>query len=185
MSFINSSNGTNTTLVASARSEPSIFENIFSAYGNLTNKPIALILFIVGTLSLIAESNTQNGPFELIIEALKAYISEDHPAPLKSIVTLIIGLLNFLVLHKPTIFLILLIIVIPVTYPNVSPITLGLLLLYVIVTKSSTLVIFFVIQLTFVYFFLTNHWNKIFIFLVIVFLVFGVQSISIFFTKKE
>ncbi|QMU95557.1 MAG: hypothetical protein 4 [Bactrocera dorsalis negev-like virus isolate Bc] len=185
MSFVNSANGSNTTLVTSVKSEPSIFENIFSAYGNLTNKPIALILFIVATLSLIAESNTQNGPFELIIEALKAYINEDHAAPLKSIVTLIIGLLNFLVLHKPTIFLILLIIVIPVTYPNVSPITLGLLLLYVIVTKSSTMVIFFVIQLTFVYFFLTNHWNKIFIFLIIVFLVFGVHSISNFFTKKE
>ncbi|UOI84720.1 structural protein 2 [Ceratitis capitata negev-like virus 2] len=183
MSFVNANNIPTAALVVSPPQRPGFFDSVFLAYGKLTSKPVALIVFIIATLSLIAESNTQRGPLELIVDALIKYINSDHPQPLKSLVTLVIGLLNFVIANKPTIFLILLVIVIPLAYDDTSPFVFGLLLLYVIVTKTSALWIFLVIQLVFIYFSVSSYWDKIFIFIFILFLIFGVENFSTFFTQ--
>ncbi|UPT53682.1 MAG: hypothetical protein 4 [Zeugodacus tau negev-like virus] len=185
MAFVSTADLPSNHLVYSSQVKPGFFDNICIAYGNLTSKPVALVLFVLALLALVAESNTVDGPFELIVKALKEYIAGNHPAPLKSIVSLVIGLLNFIISQKPVIFLVLLVFVIPLTYPETSPFIVFTLLLYILVSKSSAFWVLFVIQLVFIYQSLESTTDRIFVFIVIVFVVFGSNSISSFFTVKD
>nr|WQM60658.1 MAG: ORF4 protein [Riboviria sp.] len=163
-----------------------IFVAVSRAYSLLSSNPTALVLFIISILSIIAEHNKQEGPFEIIRDVLNVYITnKNHPAVLLSLATLILGLVNFIIKFKNPIFLTMLVMTIPITYPNKqTTITVLLLLIYCFLFSNSVVISALIVQSVFVYYSLENITEKIFVIVAFVYLMAGAEQLNSFFTPR-
>nr|WQM60668.1 MAG: ORF4 protein [Riboviria sp.] len=159
---------------------------ISNAYSKLTSNPTALILFLISTLSIIAEYNKQEGPFEIMSAVLKHYVdNKTHPAFLISIASLLLGIVNLVIKFKNPIFLTMLILTIPLSYPTRNTnVTFILLLLFCLLSSNSTVVSALIIQAVFVYYSLNNITDKLVVILIFLYLIFGADKLSAFFSTK-
>ena len=166
-------------------SQPNPFLNgVLNAYRLLADHPVTLIIFIVAILAIVAESNNTNGPFEILKESLTNYISKtEHPAFVRSLASLVLAIVNFILKFKSKIFVLLTLIIIPVSYPNRdTTVVLLLLISYILINKHSLYINFIIIQLIFVYYSLTSFIDKLILFIIIIYLVFGSENINLMFT---
>nr|WQM60663.1 MAG: ORF4 protein [Riboviria sp.] len=180
-------NNTSVLIPTSVPEQSGILFAISKAYSILTSNPTALILFLVSSLSIIAESNNQEGPFELMAKVLKQYISDtNHPAFLITLASMLLALVNAVIRFKNPIFLTMMILTIPLSYPFRSTnVTVILLLAFCLLSTNSTIVSALIIQAVFVYYSLDSITDKIVVICVFVYLIVGADSLSKFFTTAN
>lgn len=184
---------TEITVVDSSPKQPSVVNgnsfvtSVVSSYGDLTKKPLSLFLLILALLSLIAESNNSSGPFEIIQKTLEDYIashSKDTPL-ISTLATFLLGLVKFVVAHKILVFQLMLISVIPITYPTESNfLVVFVLTIYICVSTHSIYVKIFIVQCVFVYYGLRNNYDRLFVMVLVIIIAFGTENISIFLGSK-
>lgn len=167
-------------------SSSSLFNDIQRAYSRLTKSPLALTLLILGILAIIAESNSKDGPFEILQKSLEAYQKGTGlPVIFTTIASLLLGIVKFIILHKKTVFLLMLVAVIPLTYNNTSvTFTTISLIIYVFITNHTQLISVLVIQLVFIFYSLTEFIWRIVDFILIIYVVFGVDNVTSMLSSK-
>lgn len=78
-----------------------LFESIGTAYSNLTYRPLAITLLIIGTFGLLAEANNVVGPLERMHNATLAYTKDTtHPRLLNALAACLAWIINFLISIK-------------------------------------------------------------------------------------
>lgn len=165
-----------------------LFPDIFSAYSRLSSHPIAITIFIIAVISLVAESNNQNGPLEILSKSLADYVDpkNKHPDILVTLATVLKSFIDALIKIKKFFFLWLLILVIPIVYSDRDTSLLVIFLfIYTVITSHSYIVLFFIIQAFFVYYSLQDFSSRIILFILIVYLVFGTENIQKIFTPLK
>ncbi len=116
------------------------FESARAAYANLVYHPISLLLLTLGVFILVAELHNTNGPFEMVMEALRTYIADPlHPAWLRNLAAAIIIPLSYMIKYKSMIATVSLIFFTYVSKPSMRNLILAsLFILYVIFVKAAT-----------------------------------------------
>lgn len=165
--------------------ETGIISDIADAYSRMAKSPVALTIFIFATIAIVAESNGQVGPFELLKTTLETYIADTkHAAFLITIANIILGVINFIIKNKASVFLLLLISVIPLTYPDRSTaFSVLFLIFYIFFSGHSQLILFTIIQLVFIYYSIQEFVWQLVDFVTITFVAFGTENVAKMFTK--
>lgn len=177
-----------TVYVTSESPTPSsLFNDIQRGYARITKSPLALTLLVLGLLSIIAENNGRDGPFEVIKASLEKYLKGTGlPVLFTTLAQLLLGIVKFIVDHKKTIFLFMLIAIIPLTYKETSvTFTTIALIIYVIVTSHSQLTSVLLIQLVFIYYSISEFMWRIVDIIIILYLMFGSENINLMLSKDE
>lgn len=170
---------TEITITKENTSNGGFFEAIIAAYGKLTNNPLALFLFCVALLAIVAESNSKLGPVEILKNTLEEYVEDlDHPAFLRTIASVFLGICNFIIKTQPKFYLVILVLIIPIVYSLDSPFLFLLLLFYVCVSTHATWTLFLITQVLFVYYNMPSNFDRIILFIIFIYLIFGTDNIN-------
>lgn len=166
--------------------QSNVFTDIIDGYAKLASSPLALTLFIFALLAIVAESNQQNGPFEIFKTTLDKYIKDEkHPAFLRTIATIVDGIVNIIIKWKKYVFLVMMIVTIPLAYPERdTAFSVVFLFLYVGFSSHSQFILFCIIQLTYIYYSLSDFVWKVIDFIIIVIIALGTESFSLMFVAK-
>lgn len=157
----------------------------FDGYNKIISNPVTLILFVFSAIGLLAEVNNNNGPLEFILEIVQQYINESPSEFVKSILITLKNILQFLVKHKIQFLLFLSIVPLLIIYRSDSTlIVVALLSLYAIINKQDIINTYIIIQLVFIYYSVTNTFNKILIVILLTYLILGHKNFDIIFNKK-
>lgn len=177
---------TTTVLVPNnVSNQPSFVQNLLSGYYKILNNPLALSLLVISVLGIIAEQNNRDGPLELILSALNSFLKDEKSGVLKTVVELLVKLLNVLIQHKIRVLLIMSIIPIMLIYPGDSVLVVSLILtIYALIYYKHPLIVLAVVQTTFLYYSLNGLFDKIVLALIVVYLVFDNDSLNLIFSKK-
>ncbi|UPT53738.1 MAG: hypothetical protein 5 [Bactrocera oleae negev-like virus] len=165
----------------------SLVMGILNSYTKLTEHPFAMFVLILSILSIIAETNSQNGPFEIIRDTLIDYIAkhkDTNPFP-TTLASFVLGIIKFIITFKDYIFYIMLVSMISIVYPQANIILLILLGIYVIVSTHSPIVKILIIECVFVYFNLYSTMDRLIIITLFLFLVFDHDTLLGFFKQDS
>lgn len=120
-------------------SSRTFFQGLFDTYARLSSFPVAFLIFVLASLSLVAHFNHQVGPFEFISQELEKFIeNDDASSTLVSIAKILLSGSNFFINNSPKSYLYLYVLVIYLVYKD-KDITLVLILLsgYVFVSSAA------------------------------------------------
>lgn len=158
----------------------------FDGYNKIISNPVTLILFIFSAIGLLAEINNNHGPLELILEILQQAIDEKHSDFVKSILITLKNVFQFLIKYKIQFLLIMSILPLLIIYKSDSTLIIVFLLTtYAIINKSDILTTYIIIQLVFVYYSVTNTFNKILIVMLVTYLILGHKNFDSIFNRKS
>lgn len=179
-----------TVLVQSEVSDtsPSFFSSAYVAYSLLTQKPFAFFLFIVSIFSVFSLYNGQDSPYKILLDFLELFIKDNsHPAFVLTFAKTLISVLVFLLKYAYYFYCLSLVFVIYLVYID-RDITFTLLLLvaYIIVASPTQVInTAIIIQLVFLYLSMESLFERIILFSIAVFLLFGSDHLRNFFTQKK
>nr|QED42959.1 hypothetical protein [Entomophthora virgavirus A] len=170
----------------SVETKRGFFESITHAYSQLTARPFAFSLFVFSTISLVAETNNQTGPFEILNNTLTVYInSKPQPNPIILVfATLLLGVVHFILAYKSKVFLFMTAAVIPAVNSSINPLLFIMLIFYLSVSNHASWALFLIIQILYVYYFMEGGFNRIILYIILAYLVLGSDNLSLMFTPK-
>lgn len=166
--------------------QTTFISGFFDGYNRIIANPVTLLLFIFSAIGLLAEVNNNNGPLEFILEIVQLEINESTSEFIKTLLITIRNILQFLVKFKIQFLLFLSIFPLLIIYRSDSTLVIVVLLtIYAFINKNDIINTYIIIQLVFIYYSVTNTFNKILLVIFITYLILGHKNFDIIFNRKS